>query len=441
MPGQFGDMQQGPPQAMVSPPVDARQAGQTQQRPQPANTKEKPIATTTNTLPETAAPKAKEQPTAATSSAAAQQASKQQQREKSPAAKAQGPAGIASTAPPTQAATKPAGVSPFPIVVSPFPSGMVNSMLQTPDQLDRNVQTRSPSAAQPQRNQTANASVQPKPDTAQAAMPQESTSQPKTKPSSFASAVSNAAAAMTKQPAVAGPTLQVQKQQNRNQSTSVDAVTRGAGAMHIDASTEGRQKAGQIGSSSRDADRGNARGGRAPSSSSRPPRGGMQNGLGATSGPRPNGTGQATRKPSAPLPAGDFDFAGMNEKFDKPSASGSSPVVEQTETEKVVIPPVSPDNAFYNKTASFFDTISSDLNAAPGEGRTDRQQERSRNMATFGESGANVGGGYRGRGRGFRGGNDARGRGNSGFRGGRGGPSYRGRGRGDSNVSPSLGHV
>jgi protein LSM14 len=104
------------------------------------------------------------------------------------------------------------------------------------------------------------------------------------------------------------------------------------------------------------------------------------------------------------IPSGEYDFAAANSKFEKPS---------EAEAEK-------PAEPSYNKTSSFFDTLSSEsqqratyqqqvsgeAGAGAGRGRNMRGQERAMNYETFGEdlqftSGSR--GGRRGRGRGGRG--------------------------------------
>lgn len=144
------------------------------------------------------------------------------------------------------------------------------------------------------------------------------------------------------------------------------------------------------------------------------------------------------------VPKEDFDFETANAKFNKQDlakeaiASGEpmgSPVNEDVpsttnghaDDEDVVIP-AKPSN--YDKKSSFFDNISSDLKDRTEQqqsnefvdGRAMRNQERNRNMETFGQG--SVDGGFRGRGRG-------RGRGFGGRgRGGGGGGGYYGGGRG-----------
>lgn len=149
---------------------------------------------------------------------------------------------------------------------------------------------------------------------------------------------------------------------------------------------------------------------------------GLANNVGGPPGGR---TGRPPRalqpfgQPPQSIPAPDFDFQKSNAAFNKETA------VE----DDVIIPPAPPEN-YYNKKASFFDSISSDIK--PGNnisvGRFDRGAERSKNMDTFGESGGN-GGGFGGRGRG-------RGRGRGGF--GNGGPRRGGGGVGVVSLPLSI---
>lgn len=105
---------------------------------------------------------------------------------------------------------------------------------------------------------------------------------------------------------------------------------------------------------------------------------------------------QSIRGPGV-VPETPFDFARSNAKFDKESLAPSNASTEDT--------PNSPDSssattlpapsAFYSKTKSFFDDISSDAKArstgetpgGPGIARSRREEERNRNMSTFGETG------------------------------------------------------
>ncbi|KAM5532318.1 hypothetical protein V8D89_013997 [Ganoderma adspersum] len=128
------------------------------------------------------------------------------------------------------------------------------------------------------------------------------------------------------------------------------------------------------------------------------------------------------------VPATDFDFESSNARFDKaalaPSPRGT-PKNEGTETPEGE-PKEDEKDPAYNPKKSFFDTLSSGSNGPVGDGRgrggrrgggrNRREEERERNVATFGEPGgvglmgpgAYVGGwggyGRRGAGRGRRGG-------------------------------------
>ena len=128
------------------------------------------------------------------------------------------------------------------------------------------------------------------------------------------------------------------------------------------------------------------------------------------------------------VPATDFDFESSNARFDKaalaPSPRGT-PKNEGAETPEGEPKEDEKDHA-YNPKKSFFDTLSSGSNGPVGDGRgrggrrgggrNRREEERERNVATFGEPGgvglmgpgAYVGGwggyGRRGSGRGRRGG-------------------------------------
>lgn len=129
------------------------------------------------------------------------------------------------------------------------------------------------------------------------------------------------------------------------------------------------------------------------------------------------------------VPATDFDFESSNARFDKaalaPSPRGT-PKNEGPETPEGETPKEDEKDAAYNPKKSFFDTLSSGSNGPTGDGRgrggrrgggrNRREEERERNVATFGEPGgvglmgpgAYVGGwggyGRRGGGRGRRGG-------------------------------------
>ena len=163
---------------------------------------------------------------------------------------------------------------------------------------------------------------------------------------------------------------------------------------------------------------------------------GHRGGRGGHRGGRPRDD-QSTKK--VEVPKADYDFVSANAKFNKQDlikeaiASGSpidSPVdgsnsasadasmngVRRESEASVTIPAA----AGYNKTSSFFDNISSESRDRDDKklgGREFRNEERNKNLETFGQGSVDNGyrGGFRGRGRG------------RGFRGNRGGP---GRGRG-----------
>jgi protein LSM14 len=117
---------------------------------------------------------------------------------------------------------------------------------------------------------------------------------------------------------------------------------------------------------------------------------------------RGRGGHQNIRGPGV-VPETPFDFVRANAKFDK-GALASTQVTESTPTSSVDLP-TSPDSppapAFYNKTNSFFDDISSDAKSrstgqtpgGPGVARSRREEERNKNMSTFGETGVHWNGG------------------------------------------------
>lgn len=162
-------------------------------------------------------------------------------------------------------------------------------------------------------------------------------------------------------------------------------------------------------------------------------------GGGFTQNQRGRGRGGPRQEPrKVEVPDTDFDFQSANAKFNKQdlvkdvldAPNGSSTEDAAANDENA---PVAPS---YNKKASFFDNISSEIkdrqdsNVARPGGREWRGEEQKKNLETFGQGSVDNGygrGGYRGRGRG-RGG--MRGRGYSGVR-GRGG-KYRGRGEGQA---------
>lgn len=151
------------------------------------------------------------------------------------------------------------------------------------------------------------------------------------------------------------------------------------------------------------------------------------------------------------VPTTDFDFESANAKFNKqelvkeaiasgsplgenaPAASAESATNGQSSSQgdEVVIPP-----AAYNKGTSFFDNISSELKDREGQrGQEFRNEERRKNMETFGQGSVDgYRGGYRGRGRG------GRGRGGRGFN----NPNFRPRGgapRGGRGQTPASNEI
>ncbi|KAI9799535.1 MAG: hypothetical protein M1825_004461 [Sarcosagium campestre] len=162
------------------------------------------------------------------------------------------------------------------------------------------------------------------------------------------------------------------------------------------------------------------------------------------------------------VPTTDFDFESANAKFNKqdlvkeaiatgspsaeaPSTNGNAIAASQQHQADESSTFTIPAATTYNKTASFFDNISSeskdreDASAPRPGGREWRGEEQKRNVETFGEGSVDSnyrgGGRGRGRGRGFRGRGGPRGGG--GFRGGRGG-GYRGRGGGEGDNRGSV---
>jgi protein LSM14 len=146
------------------------------------------------------------------------------------------------------------------------------------------------------------------------------------------------------------------------------------------------------------------------------------------------------------VPTTDYDFEGANAKFNKqdlvkeaiatgsplgdvaevenPSNGATNGKTEEKASEDVVIPPA---QQAYDKKSSFFDNISSELKDRDDNkrGMEFRNEERKKNMETFGQGSVdNYRGGYRGRGRG-RGGYRGRGRGYA-----NAGTGYPARGRG-----------
>ena len=171
---------------------------------------------------------------------------------------------------------------------------------------------------------------------------------------------------------------------------------------------------------------------------------GKQPGTGGYAAGRGTGRGRGGRGTYHPhakieVPTTDFDFESANAKFNKQElvkeaiASGS-PLVDGVPSAEAVAngqangtadkpaeaEVVIPSGSAYDKSASFFDNISSELkdreDSGARRGQEFRSQERQKNMETFGQGSVDgFRGGYRGRGRG------------RGFGRGRGG-GYRGRG-------------
>ncbi|KAJ5682280.1 hypothetical protein N7462_005445 [Penicillium macrosclerotiorum] len=169
-----------------------------------------------------------------------------------------------------------------------------------------------------------------------------------------------------------------------------------------------------------------------PYGGARAPRGGHQN-------PRGGRGGARTQYKKIEVPESDYDFAGANARFNKEdlikeAIATGSPAAEaesqdahsQVETDVTNGTAPSSTHHSYNRTASFFDNISSEARDREENmggrvgGREWRGEEEKRNIETFGQGSVD---GYRGRGRG-RGRGYGRGRG---FNRGYGG---RGRGRG-----------
>ncbi|KAH9066257.1 Scd6-like Sm domain-containing protein [Lactarius vividus] len=98
------------------------------------------------------------------------------------------------------------------------------------------------------------------------------------------------------------------------------------------------------------------------------------------------------------VPTTDFDFEGSNARFDKSAlAPPTSAKTESTSVEEGEVQEEDAQKA-YNPGKSFFDSLSSSTQAPPlaqrgtgrggrGGGRNRREEERERNVATFGEPG------------------------------------------------------
>lgn len=110
------------------------------------------------------------------------------------------------------------------------------------------------------------------------------------------------------------------------------------------------------------------------------------------------GRGQETKGSDLRVPDTDFDFQSSNARFDKtaisprgtPKNDGEGQAKEDKSSEK--------DDSAYNPQKSFFDSLSSGSNGPGadarggrggrrGGGRNRREEERERNVATFGEPG------------------------------------------------------
>lgn len=418
-PGGFGGFPPRPMQGgFMSPPPNQQQQQPVASKPKDAD---KPIVTTTNALPDSAAPPEKEQPTVSTSSAAAQNPSRHPQTQAKATPKAPSIQQTRSQTSQQQSSSSQGAVIP------PFPAGMA---VQTADQLDK------PATGSQAQAQAGVAKVENRAQpSASASGTQNAQNQTQAKskptPTSFASAVS-ATTFNGKPVATAGPALQAKQQQQqvaaatpvtRPGANDVQKLAKDIESLSTGPATDGQQRGPQSGTG---ADGQGSRGGRAFSAGGRGGRGrgGIANGVGA---PRQNGREQSSLRSNVPVPSSDFDFAASNERFDKQNVQLKK-AGEGASAGAVDIPAASPE-AFYDKASSFFDTISSDLNTSSGNDRFDRNQERSKNMATFGQ--AEASGNFRGRGRGYRGGG---GRGRGGSRGGASGFDGN-RGRGDSAVS------
>lgn len=128
---------------------------------------------------------------------------------------------------------------------------------------------------------------------------------------------------------------------------------------------------------------------------------------------RRNNGGQrqsATAHAEITVPTTDFDFAGMNARFDKAALApgrakngtedgGDDDDTSEEEGEikaKSKSPKPDESNASYNPKSSFFDSLSSSASGPPPRGgrgrgrgmaRSRREEEREKNVATFGEPG------------------------------------------------------
>jgi len=121
-------------------------------------------------------------------------------------------------------------------------------------------------------------------------------------------------------------------------------------------------------------------------------------GNGARRGGNNNNNNRDVKVGDIRVPATDFDFEGSNALFDKNAlAPPTSAKPEGTEVEEGEVPEEDVEKA-YNPGKSFFDSLSSSTQAPPlaqrgsgrggrGGPRNRREEERERNVATFGEPG------------------------------------------------------
>ncbi|KAH9843148.1 Scd6-like Sm domain-containing protein [Rhodofomes roseus] len=116
------------------------------------------------------------------------------------------------------------------------------------------------------------------------------------------------------------------------------------------------------------------------------------------SGGRRGGRGQDYKTGDLRVPATDFDFQGSNARFDKSAISPRGTPKNDGEAEGGKAEEKSAEDSAYNPQKSFFDSLSSGSNGPQadarggrggrrGGGRNRREEERERNVATFGEPG------------------------------------------------------
>lgn len=218
------------------------------------------------------------------------------------------------------------------------------------------------------------------------------------------------AAAMAKLPPAKG---QGQKKQTNGETSAIDNLTNKVNEMRTDDSIRQSRQPGTGGYAA-----------------------GHRGGRGGHRGGRQRDDQPVTKME---LPKDDYDFASANAKFNKQdlvkeAIAGGSPIssplngtsVEDSvngarrESEASINIPAT---SGYSKASSFFDNISSEMKDRDDKkmgGREFRNEERNKNLETFGQGSVDNGyrGGFRGRGRG------------RGFRGQRGGYSGERRGRG-----------